>query len=175
MPNNVNLDENLYRKLENDINYAANVIYFENYSDKNDFKQDCWLDIMVFFKKHGKISRLSANFLIKTRSVEFFKRKRFEVINEDLFNQDENDCDIMQELIDAEDKKALLEKIEIIENMLGDTKEDIDIVNPEKNLLLKKMDFKTYRRIRNKYEYHEIKFIKSIKKYLQHHQKIAGS
>ena len=163
-----NLSQELYEKIEKDINYSANIIKFDNISDKEDFKQDCWLGIFAFLNKNGKISRLSAKFIIQKCSVKFFTKKNFVQID-DIENtiSSENHIDIFDEIIRDKDEYKKRETIRLIEEKLGYTREKVNPTNPAKITPLAAINYKNYRKFRNQYEYYENKSIKTLRQFLK--------
>ncbi len=162
-----NLSQELYEKIEKDVNYAANVIKFDNFSDKEDFKQDCWLGIFSFLDKNGKISRLSAKFIIQKYSVKFFTEKPYIQID-DIENMVSSSdyADVSDEIIQEADNCRKKETISLIEEKLGYTR-TVNSVNPSKISPLAKVKYKNYRKFRNQYEYYENKSIKMLKEFLK--------
>jgi hypothetical protein len=157
----------LYKKIEKDINYAANIIKFDNITDKEDFKQDCWLGIFSFVDRNSKISRLSAKFIIQKNSTKFFTKNSYVQVD-DIENivKCSDYADIADEIIQKADNVRRKETINLIEEKLGYTRTP-NLVNPAKISPLGDIKYKNYRKFRNQYEYYENKSVETLKKFLK--------
>jgi hypothetical protein len=165
-----NINQELYGKIEKDINYSANIIQFNNISDKDDFKQDCWADIFAFANKNSKISRLSAKFIIKKNAIKIFRKKTLFSLNDMEFLLKSEYNDLTDEIISNENRENILKTIDIVENALGITHDEINLKNPKKNVALKGINFDAYRKLRNQYDYYEKKSVSKIKELVAEHK-----
>ena len=161
------LTEELTKKIENEIKFGAKRIVFYCEADKDDFIQNCWLSILAYVKNHleNNVTRLAIKGKVKNEAIKYFNLKQNTSFDDEIAYKTN---DLVDEIIERDEKNANLLKKEVrfktVEKEIpGVSDLNEKLLSPRFHELSKNLDYKLYRKLRNKKEYMMKRFIRNLR------------